>query len=62
MVCERCGKQTISTVMSWFNTENICRECEKIEEADPRYEEAREADRAACRAGNYNFQGIGWNR
>lgn len=62
MTCPRCRKETRMSIMSMFNTEEICMECKDIEERDPRYEEARAADEAAIRAGNYNFPGIGWRK
>lgn len=36
--------------------------CKEEETKHPRYQEARKADEAAIRAGNYNFPGIGWKR
>jgi len=60
--CERCGKETRMTIMSMFNTEVICMACKAIEEQDPRYAEARAADEAAIRRGDYNFPGIGRDR
>lgn len=58
--CDRCGCDTNGiTVMSFFNTQEICRPCNRKERAHPRFEEARKADEAACRAGNFNFEGIG---
>jgi len=57
--CRRCGKETNVTIMSYFNTQEICMECSDKERESPRFKEAREADEAAIRAGNYNFKGIG---
>jgi hypothetical protein len=45
--------------MSMFNTQTICMECKEAEKKDPRYQEARAADEAAIRGGNFNFPGIG---
>lgn len=45
--------------MSMFNTDRICMECKSKEKAHPAYKDAVEADHAAIRAGNYNFDGIG---
>lgn len=45
--------------MSYFNTQEICMECSGKERESPRFKEAREADEAAIRSGNYNFKGIG---
>ena len=59
MKCDRCGKETRIHIMSMFNTQDICMDCKSAEEKDPRYKEAREADEAAIRGGNFNFPGIG---
>jgi hypothetical protein len=59
--CQRCHKQTFSTILSMFNTEEICEECKTAEEARPDYDAAVEADRAAIKAGDVNFKGIGLN-
>lgn len=59
MRCERCGKETNVTTMSMFNTQTICMECKDAERKRPDYKDALEADRAAVRAGNWNFKGIG---
>lgn len=37
----------------------ICLTCLLKEENDPRFQEAREAEAAAIKAGNMNFEGIG---
>lgn len=57
--CDRCGQETLATIMSMFNTQTICMECKEAEKKDPRYQEARAADEAAIRGGNFNFPGIG---
>jgi len=57
--CERCGKKLTSFTMSYFNTQNICMACKERERKHPKYAEARAADEAAIRNGNYNFKGIG---
>jgi hypothetical protein len=36
----------------------VCPKCEAQDKADPRYEEARDAEIAAVKQGNYNFKGI----
>ncbi len=59
MTCNRCGKETGAHIMSYFNTELICLGCKAAERDHPRYQEAVDADVAACEAGNFNFQGIG---
>lgn len=42
-----------------FNEQNICMECKDRETKSPRYKEAVDAARAAERAGDRNFPGIG---
>lgn len=59
MRCPRCGRETKAHIMSMFNEQDICLDCADAEEKDPRYQQAREADEAAIRAGNFNFKGIG---
>lgn len=58
--CDRCKKPTSATIMSMFNTQNLCLSCKDEEEKDPRYEAAREAEMNAIKAGDLNFKGIGW--
>lgn len=60
MKCQRCGKETNLHIMSMFNTQEICMECKVIEENDPRYKVAKEAEYVAVKSGNYNYRGIGW--
>lgn len=59
MKCQRCHKETDCTIMSRFNTQEICEECEEREKAHPKYQEAHDAEAEAVRNGNYNFPGIG---
>lgn len=59
MDCQRCQKPTSMTIMSMFNTEEICFPCKDAEKLDPRYAAAVSADEAAIKSGNYNFKGIG---
>jgi hypothetical protein len=47
------------SIMSRFNTDEICMECEEKEKKHPDYPRAVKAEAAAVRAGNYNFPGIG---
>ena len=60
MICQRCGKETNVHSMSWFNTQEICMDCKQAERRHPDFEKARRAEEASCRAGNFNFSGIGW--
>jgi hypothetical protein len=58
--CDRCGKDNGGiSIMSYFNTDEICMECDEKEREHPKFREALEADQKAVRAGNFNFPGIG---
>ena len=57
--CKRCHTKTDTTIMSTFNTQVICMECKKKEEEHPKYPEARAAEEAAVKRGDYNYLGIG---
>jgi len=57
--CDRCNNETLSKTMSWFNTEMICNECDKKEQAHPDFQEAKDKERSECMKGNMNFKGIG---
>jgi len=59
MICQRCKKQTIVTIMSMFNTDIICMDCEDKEKNHPDYEKAVAAEMASVRRGDVNFSGIG---
>jgi hypothetical protein len=58
--CERCGNnRPASTTTSFFSMETICGQCCDEERQAPGFEAARAAEVAACKAGNYNFGGVG---
>lgn len=57
--CVRCGKQTNVTIVSMFNTDEICLECKDAERQHPDYQSAVAAEEAAIRSGDFNFKGIG---
>lgn len=60
-LCDRCGKPLIPyRIMSRFNTDCLCSKCAEEERRHPDYHTACEAERQAVKAGDYNFQGIGW--
>jgi hypothetical protein len=59
MKCERCFVPGNVSKMSIFNTQMICPECQKKEEAHPEYNTAKEAELNAVQNGDYNFPGIG---
>ena len=57
--CERCGEPTIVLIMSIFNTEMICLDCNEKEIVHPDYRRAKNEELKEVRNGNYNFEGIG---
>lgn len=58
--CDRCGGSLVmGRTMSMFNTDTICMACADAERKRKDYEAAREAERAAVRAGDRNFKGVG---
>jgi ArsR family metal-binding transcriptional regulator len=58
--CDRCGASLAGgRTMSMFNTETICMACAEAERKRKDYAAAREAERAAVRAGDRNFEGVG---
>jgi hypothetical protein len=59
ITCDRCGCETPSSHMSYFNTDTICPACDEKERAHPKYQEAKRAEIAACKRGDFNFPGIG---
>lgn len=54
--CDRCGRELTVRVMSRFNTDTLCPECEWEERRHPDYQKAA-AD--AVRHSDLNFPGIG---
>lgn len=57
--CGRCFKETSVTIMSMFNTQELCLDCKDAEEKRPDYAEARKAEAEAVKRGDFNFPGIG---
>jgi hypothetical protein len=57
--CDRCGKKTLATCMSMFNTEMCCQGCLDKEKRHPSYQHARQQEFEAAKRGDYNFEGIG---
>lgn len=58
--CDRCGGSLSGgRIMSMFNEDCICMDCQRKETERPDYAEAREAEHAAVKSGNRNFKGIG---
>ena len=59
--CDRCHKSLEDGyMMSRFNTDALCQECIEEERQHPDYQKAADAELAALRSGNRNFEGIGW--
>lgn len=58
-VCDRCGKKLTARIMSVFNTDTICLDCKRKEEAHPMYSHARQAEYESIKRGDMNFPGIG---
>ena len=58
--CDRCGGSLAGgRTMSMFNTETICMDCAEAERKRADYKAAQEAERAAVKAGDWNFKGVG---
>lgn len=57
--CQRCYKETNCHIMSMYSEKLICMDCKSKEEKRDDYKSAQDADRAAIKRGNYNFEGIG---
>jgi hypothetical protein len=58
-ICARCTTHTRTFVMSRFNTDLICIQCERTEREHPKYEEAYDTELQEVMRGNLNFEGIG---
>lgn len=48
-ICERCGKETTTSMMSMFNTQQCCMACIEKERKHPKYAEARRVDATQVR-------------
>ena len=57
--CERCGQETAMYCISRFDMKRICFGCDARERKHPKYRQAIEAERQACKRGEPAFQGIG---
>lgn len=58
--CDRCGKPLAGgRTMSFYNEQCICMSCADAERRRADYEAARKAERAAVKAGDRNFKGVG---
>jgi len=59
VTCDRCGKTGCIYTCSYFNYDDICRDCREKERAHPKYQEAHDAEVEAVMGGDYNYAGIG---
>ena len=57
--CDRCHKHCSGTIMSKYNTDELCMQCKGDERTLPTYAAANAAEIAAVRQGDYNFAGVG---
>jgi hypothetical protein len=57
--CDRCNGPLVLSMMSKFNTDILCTQCQDDECEAPGYAAADAAEVAAVRAGDYNFLGTG---
>lgn len=58
--CPRCGNTLAGgSIMSCFNTEQICLDCQDRERQHPDYSTAAQAEEKAVRRGETRFAGIG---
>ena len=58
--CDRCHAKLTARIMSMYNDDVICLECQEKEAQRSDYQEAVQADRDAIKRGDFNFPGIGW--
>ena len=59
--CDRCGAPLDDgRTMSRFNTDTLCMKCAEEERQHPDYRLTADAELAAVRSGNRNFEGFGW--
>ena len=59
--CHRCGAESDTHTMSWFNTDLLCLRCSlDVEGVHPDLEYAKRMEEEAVRQGNYNWVGPGY--
>jgi hypothetical protein len=59
-ICDRCHKQTTTTIMSMFNEDIICLHCKELERKQSDYQYACDEEQKEVLKGNYNFKGVGY--
>lgn len=60
--CTRCNENAPAFVMSFFNTDWICLDCEEDEKGAPGYGAARFRELEEVKKGNPRFEGVGLDR
>ena len=58
--CDRCHAKLTARIMSMYNDDVLCPECQEKEAQRSDYLEALQADCDAIKRGDFNFPGIGW--
>lgn len=59
VTCDRCGAKVATSVVSYFNTDELCMACKDDERHAPGYVRAVEMENDAVRRGDYNYEGMG---
>lgn len=59
MICDRCGKESSFSTGSYFDTSQVCMECDKAEREHPDFEKARAVELEHVKRGDFNFRGVG---
>lgn len=62
LLCDRCHEPVTTFTMSWFNTDEICKECSNKEKEHPKFKEAKAYIYEQESQGNMNATGIGLPR
>lgn len=57
-VCDRCGGNLSTRIMSKMNEDVICSDCSAKEKKHPKYKEASDAEFKEVQKGNYNYRGL----
>ena len=60
--CTRCGCKAPAFIMSFFNEDWICLDCEEDEKGAPGYGAARLRELEEVKRGNTRFAGVGLDR
>ncbi len=62
--CDRCGVSLAGKahIMSMVNEDDICLSCKDVEQQLPIYEQARAVEFREVKAGNYNYEGLGFEK